>query len=407
MLFLKKNLKYIICIFFLLIILAYATNISYIPESSILFENDNLNFNPIFGIRLEESIEVGSNLGEKFNSNLKLKQYNLSFLGLNIKTITTQLIPTAKVIPLGNLIGLKLYTKGVLVVGTSEIKGEDNKIYKPYEEAGIKQGDTILEINGEEVETTEELITCISKSNSNKIDIKYINNGNVLNTSIEPVKTGDNTFKIGLWVRDATAGVGTATFYDINTKSVATLGHGIQDIDTGETVDIDSGEIVTTDIIDIKKGEKDNPGRIEGSVENSIKIGDIYTNTELGVYGEVSNQSELNIDSSKAVEVASRNEIKIGRATIICTLENKIQKEYEVEIQKIFINNNENNKSMIVKIIDEELLEKTGGIIQGMSGSPVLQNGKLVGALTHVLVSDPTKGYALFADTMISYINHN
>lgn len=418
MFFLKKNYMYIILILILLIILAYATNITAIPESLILFENEELNFEPILGVKIEETVPVGADLSEQVRSNFQLhtseneeskmkianlqeKQYSLSLFGISLKTIQANIIKKTKVVPLGNLVGLKLYTKGVLVVGVSEIKGEDNKVYKPYEEAGISEGDSIIEINGESVNTTNELIACVSKCKGNNINVKYIDDGETYSTTIKPVKTSSNSYKIGLWVRDAAAGVGTLTFYDPSTNSCAALGHGIQDVDTGELVDISSGEFVSTDIIDIEKGEKDSPGKIEGTIEDSKKIGEIYSNTNFGIYGTSTNKSELNLDNKEAVEVASRNEIKTGKASIICTLENGIRKEYEVEIEKVYINNNENNKSMIVKVTDEELLEKTGGIIQGMSGSPILQNGKLVGALTHVLVSDPTKGYGVFSDIML------
>ena len=221
---------------------------------------------------------------------------------------------------------------------------------------------------------------------------------------MKPVKTEENSYKIGLWVRDAAAGVGTLTFYEPNTRAFVALGHGIQDVDTGKLVDISSGEFVTSEIIDIDKGEKDKPGKIEGTIEDSKKIGEIYSNTDFGVYGYTDNKEILNLDEIQEVEVASRNQIKIGKASIICTLENGIREEFEVEIEKIYINNNENNKSMVVKVTDEKLLEKTGGIVQGMSGSPVIQNGKLIGALTHVLVSSPDTGYAVFADMMIKEI---
>lgn len=422
MFFLKKNYMYIILILTLLIILAYATNITSIPESLILFENEELNFEPILGVKIEETVPVGADISvqkastlqlqtskteEKSQvSNLQKRQYNLSLFGISLKTIQANIIKKTKVVPLGNLVGLKLYTKGVLVVGVSEIKGEDNKVYKPYEEAGISEGDSIIEINGESVNTTNELIACVSKCKGNSINVKYIDDGETYNTTIKPVKTSSNVYKIGLWVRDAAAGVGTLTFYDSYTNSCAALGHGIQDVDTGELVDISTGEFVSTDIIDIEKGEKDSPGKIEGTIEDSKKIGEIYSNTNFGIYGTSTNKSELNINNKEAVEVASRNEIKTGKASIICTLENGIRKEYEAQIEKVYINNNENNKSMIVKITDEELLEKTGGIIQGMSGSPILQNGKLVGALTHVLVSDPTKGYGVFADIMLQQLKN-
>lgn len=400
-LFLKENLFKIILILILLTILAYVVNITSIPESIILFENQEFSIDMIAGLKIEETVTVGVNLGKEVSNNNE-KKYNLSLLGFNLKTITANVINDIKVVPVGSLAGLKLYTDGVLVVGTSEIKGEDDKIYKPYEEAGIDQGDSILEINNIEVNSTEELISCVSKCKGQKIDITYIKDGNVLETQITPIKTDSNTYKIGLWVRDAEAGIGTITFYDNSTNSFAALGHGIQDIDTGELVNISSGELVTADILDIEKGKKDIPGKIEGTIEDSRTIGEIYSNTQFGIYGKTNNKNELNISNIQEIEVASRNQIKIGKASVICTLDGEERKEYEVEIKKIYINNNEDNKSMVVEVTDKELLEKTGGIVQGMSGSPIIQNGKLIGALTHVLVSDPTKGYALFADTMIS-----
>lgn len=400
--FIKKNFKQFILIFILLIILAYASNIIFIPNSLILFENEELNIKSIWGMKIEETIEVGANISKSNVSSSEQKTYNVSLLGLNLKTIKANVIETTKVVPLGNLVGLKLYTQGVLVVGLSEIKGEDNKIYKPYEESGIEQGDSITKINSNEVNSTQELLACVSKCKGKTINIEYVKDGNVLEAQITPVKTSENTYKLGIWVRDAEAGIGTITFLDKQTNTFAALGHGIQDIDTEELVEISSGEFVTADILNIEKGEKENPGRIEGSITDGVKIGEIYTNTDFGVYGKATNLNSLDIQNIEEIEVASRSEIKVGKASIICNLENGKRQEYEVEIQKIYINNNENNKSMVVKITDEKLLEKTGGIIQGMSGSPIIQNGKLIGALTHVLVSDPSKGYGVFADLMVS-----
>lgn len=411
-LFFKQNLFQIILIFILLILLAYATNITSIPDSIILFQDQNLEINPILGVKIEETVPVVAEISKQESTNtqssmlINEKQYNLSLFGINLKTISANIIPNTKVIPLGNLVGLKLYTKGVLVVGVSEIKGEDNKIYKPYEDAGIEQGDCIIEINQEQVETTDELIACVSKAKGKDLEIIYIKNGETLKTKMTPVKASKNTYKIGLWVRDAAAGVGTLSFYEPSTNSFAALGHGIQDVDTEELVDIVSGEFVTADIVDIKKGAENNPGRIEGTIEDSKQIGKIYSNTEYGVYGFTNNKNELNMTNIQEVEVASRSEIKAGKASIICTLENNVRKEYEVEIEKVYINNNENNKSMVVKVTDEELIEKTGGIIQGMSGSPILQNGKMIGVLTHVFVSNPQKGYGVFADTMLKQLRN-
>lgn len=294
-----------------------------------------------------------------------------------------------------------MYTKGVLVVGTNEVKGEDSKTYKPFEEAGIEQGDSITKINDTEIESTKELLECISKSKDKKINITYLKNGQEIKNTITPVKTGKNTYKLGLWVRDSSAGIGTLTFYDKLTNSIVSLGHGIQDIDTEELVEISSGEFVASRLNNIQKGKKDIPGKIEGSIENSTIIGNIYSNTDFGVFGHLSNNNELDTNKSNEIDIALRDEIKEGEAKIKCMLDNGEINEYSVKIQKVFKNNNKNNKSMIIKVTDKRLLEKTGGIIQGMSGSPIIQNGKLVGALTHVLVSDPTCGYGVFADLMV------
>lgn len=178
-------------------------------------------------------------------------------------------------------------------------------------------------------------------------------------------------------------------------------GHGITDIDTGELINIASGEFVTTRILNITKGESGNPGKIQGTIENQVNIGDIDKNTKFGIYGKVDNLSGLSIDTSKEMEVATRDEIQVGKATILCSLDNKTVQEYEIEIEKIFKENNYDNKSMEIKVTDERLLEKTGGIIQGMSGSPIIQNGKFIGAVTHVLVNNPEEGYAVFGDIML------
>ena len=184
-------------------------------------------------------------------------------------------------------------------------------------------------------------------------------------------------------------------------KHLERCGHGITDIDTGELINIASGEFVTTRILNITKGESGNPGKIQGTIENQVNIGEIDKNTKFGIYGKVDNLSGLSIDTSKEMEVATRDEIRQGKATILCSLDNKTVQEYEIEIEKIFKENNYDNKTMEIKVTDERLLEKTGGIIQGMSGSPIIQNGKFIGAVTHVLVNNPEEGYAVFGDIML------
>ena len=207
-----------------------------------------------------------------------------------------------------------------------------------------------------------------------------------LECSITPIKTDKQEYKLGLWVRDSAAGVGPVTFYEPSTGYFGALGHGITDIDTEQLIDISTGEFVTTKILNVIKGESGKPGKIQGTVDNQKNIGIIIKNTKFGIYGKVENLNNINIDTSKEIELALRNEIQIGKANIMCSLENGKTEEYEIEIEKIYKENNYDNKSMLIKVTDERLLEKTGGIIQGMSGSPIIQNGKFVGAVTHVLV---------------------
>lgn len=283
----------------------------------------------------------------------------------------------------------------------SEIEGEDNKKYKPYESSGIEEGDKIIKANDVQINTTNDLIETVNKSKGKEVKLEYIHDEETKECSILPVKQENNEYKLGLWVRDSAAGVGTITFYEPETKTFGALGHGISDIDTGELIDISSGEFVTTNILDITKGENGEPGKIQGSIEKQEKLGTISKNTRFGIYGVVNNLSSLNIDKSKEMEVATRNEIKKGKATILCNLDNTISKEYEIEIEEIYKDNNYDNKSMKIKVTDKELLEKTGGIIQGMSGSPIIQNGKFIGAITHVLVNSPEEGYGVFGDIMI------
>ena len=252
--------------------------------------------------------------------------------------------------------------------------------------------------------TLEELISQINKTEGKSIQIKFISNEEEKTCEITPVKDESGEYKIGLWVRDSAAGVGTITFYNEQTNSFAALGHAITDIDTGEMIQTSSGEIDDVNILSIVKGTKEEPGKIQGSLKNNTTIGNIYKNTKYGIYGVVKNADDLEINYRNKMKVASRQEIKQGNAKILCGVENQI-KEYDIEIQKIYLNNNYDNKSMLIKITDEELINETGGIIQGMSGSPIIQDGKFIGAVTHVFVNDPQIGYAVFGDIMVKQLN--
>ena len=401
----KKFLKKIVIFIFLCIIYIYVLVIEAIPEKITIFEGEDISLKTFFGITLhaeEDVLTVSANTGQKTIHTVGNEKVSVSlFDKLFIKSVDVSVLPKTTVIPVGNIAGVKLYTNGVLIVGMSEIEGEDNKTYKPYENTGIEEGDTIVKINDNLVNSTDELIEKVNMSKGEKVEIEYIHEEETKECSITPVKTNEEEYKLGLWVRDSAAGVGTVTFYEPATQSFGALGHGITDIDTGDLLNIASGEFVTAEILNIKKGEDGNPGKIQGSVEEQETIGEITKNTEFGIYGKIQDLSSLNIDTSKEMEVAMRDEIELGKATILCSLDNQTVKEYEIEITKIYKDNHYNNKSMEIKVTDEELIEKTGGIIQGMSGAPIIQNGKFIGAVTHVLVNSSTEGYAIFGDLML------
>ncbi len=367
----QKKTKSLILLTFFIIIYMYTLVITSIPGKMVVFEGEKITIKTLLGLNLmekSESMTVSSNVNNSKIDEVGVKKLTLNlFDKLPLKSINVSVLPRTKVIPVGNIAGVKLYTSGVLVVGMSEIEGKDNKIYKPYENTGIKEGDTITKINNKYISSTDDLIDNVNKSNGDTIEVTYIQNEQTKECSITPVKTDEDEYKIGLWVRDSAAGVGTVTFYEPDTKTFGALGHGIADIDTGELLNIASGEFVTTRVLNITKGEKGNPGKIQGTIENQQTIGEISKNTGFGIYGKVENISSLDIDASKEMEVALRDEIKLGKAKILCNLDNKNVQEYEIEIKKIYKENNYNNKSMEIEITDERLINKTGGIIQGMS----------------------------------------
>ncbi len=401
-----KLYKKILIITFLLILLSYICNIEFLPDSVILSQGGKLNIKTVYGITVNEAkkenatMQASTNLNNNKINDIGSLEVNLNLFGkIPVKSMTVNVISKTRVIPVGKAIGMKLYTDGVLVVGMSEINGR-----KPYENSGIQEGDTIIEINNEKIDDTEELMEVVNESQGKILEISYKRNEEIRKTSIKPVKTEKDEYKLGLWVRDAAAGVGTMTFYEPSSGKFATLGHGINDIDTSDLISISEGELVTTQILSIVKGEKGAPGEIRGSIEKGVTLGNISKNTDFGVYGTITNKSMIDIDSTNEMEVALRDEVKIGKAQIMCQLDNNKIETYDIEIEKLYMRNYKDNKSMVIKITDERLLEKTGGIIQGMSGAPIIQNGKFVGSVTHVLINDPTVGYGVFADIMLQQL---
>lgn len=394
-----KKMKIVITILFLLIIYMYISNVTLIPKQIVLLEGENYKIRTLLGI---DVIQTSAVVSENGNTS----QVNLNMFGNTVKQINVTRLENVEVIPVGKIIGLKLYTNGVLIVGMSEIENVNHQKERPYENLNIQEGDTILKVNDLEIQTIENLQKEINKSDGKNIDLTILKEDGTIETSnIKPVKVSNTEYKLGLWVKDAATGVGTLTYYEPNSKSFAALGHGITDSDTDKLINIDSGNIVTSKVVSIQKGEQGKPGEIRGSIINQPTIGKVYKNTEFGIYGELTNLSNIKIDYSNKLEVALRDEIQEGNAKVLCSLDGNETKEYDIKIEKIYRDNNENNKSMLIEVTDKDLINKTGGIIRGLSGAPIIQNGKFIGAITNVLVNSPTKGYAIFGDIMIKNMN--
>lgn len=286
----------------------------------------------------------------------------------------------------GEAVGIKLLATGVLVMGIDR-----NDVL-------LQIGDIILEVNNNPIETNTELLEYAKKSEGKDLTLKVFRQSKEIEVKITPILDNmSNEYKLGLWVKDSSAGVGTITFVEKNTGKFAALGHGVTETDENYILPITTGAITKTKIYSIKKGEVKLPGELKGSITSDIR-GDICLNTQKGIYGYIYDISS--IKDKDTIEVLPKTKIKEKEAYIYCTLDNNEKKSYKIEIQKVILNST-GNKNMIIKIIDEELLEKTGGIVQGMSGSPIVQDGKLVGAVTHVFLNDPTKGYGVFIENML------
>ncbi|MBR5614119.1 MAG: SpoIVB peptidase [Clostridia bacterium] len=305
------------------------------------------------------------------------------------------------VIPGGNCIGVTLCTDGVLVVSTSEVTSEDGTHTSPAENAGIKPGDLIQSFNGTEISSVEDLNNAILDSGGKNSSVVFKRKNKNVETLLTPKKSyQDGTYRIGAWVKDAASGIGTMTFYNPKTKSFAALGHGICDSDTGNILTVDTGSILPSTIVSVDKGEKGVPGELNGVFEeNSITIGRITTNCDSGIFGTIDNNFT---PSGQLVSIEKRQNVKIGNAYILANIEGNRVEKFNIEIIKILPKSISSQKGMIIKVTDDKLLSKTGGIVQGMSGSPIIQNGRIVGAVTHVFVNDPTRGYGIFIENMLA-----
>ena len=334
---------------------------------------------------------------------LKYSQDDLKveFLGIiPLKTIPVFKVNDLEVYPGGTSVGVRLSTKGVLVVGHSEIETSEGRAESPAKNSGIELGDILTKVNGETIESSKDLARKIKENTEPVINVELIRNNEAESKEVQLLKEGEE-FKLGLWVRDSTAGIGTLTFFDKESATFGALGHPITDGDTNKPFTIKKGELLPASVISVRKGEKGSPGELKGLfTSNKDNIGSIEKNTQSGIFGTTI-EPLVNPLYSKPLKVGFRNEIKEGPAKIITTLDENGPKEYDIEIVKLLSQDEAGPKSMVIKVTDEELLEKTGGIVQGMSGSPIIQNNKIIGAVTHVLINKPDVGYGIYIEWML------
>ncbi|MBR1444312.1 MAG: SpoIVB peptidase [Firmicutes bacterium] len=328
------------------------------------------------------------------------KKMQLSLFGIPVKNVDVKILPNVKLIPCGNAVGVRINANGVVILGIDDVKADNDRLYSPCSGV-LKTGDVITEINGTKINNKEELINILEKSDNNKLDITLKRDEKYIHTYVNTIKEKDSgKSKLGAWVRDSTQGIGTLTYYDPTSGTFGALGHGIADIDTKQLFDIKNGKIMPADIVDIKKGESGSPGELIGEIDTSQVLGSIKNNTDIGIYGTLSD-SGIQAMSYEPMEIALKDEIKTGKAEILSNIDGRDVRSYEIEIESINRFNIDEAKGMIIRITDKELLAKTNGIIQGMSGSPIIQNGKIVGAVTHVFVREPARGYAIFIENML------
>ena len=330
------------------------------------------------------------------NYSVKLKLFGL----IKFKDISLDIIDEVELIPCGSPVGIYVETNGVLVLGSGRVTGLDGLNYEPVNNR-LKSGDYITSVNGQEINNKKELVDEIQTSKGKDIVLGVRRGKENITVKISPIKTTDNSYKIGAWIRDDTQGVGTLTFISTSGHFGA-LGHGVTDIDTGLLMDIKDGAIYSANIMSIVKGKEGEPGELIGSIKYSdkYKVGNILSNTNQGIFGKIE-EKNMELFDNKPLEIGLKQDVKKGEAYILCTVDDKVEK-FEIEIEKTDIRNSSNTKGIVIKITDERLLEKTGGIVQGMSGSPIVQNDKLIGAVTHVFIQDSTKGYGTFIENMVN-----
>lgn len=392
----RKHYKRFACVLSAAIVAVQALALytqSILPDHYYVAAGETLTINSTLPITSEASrgsmpVEVYSAAGNSYNVDLRLPY------GIEIKQVQVQVVDREMVVPGGTPFGIKMFTEGVLVVGMSDIASGGTSS-NPAKTAGVRVGDIITAMDGSAVQTNEDVGRIVTASGGNPVRIDLQRNGEPMTCQMQPVKSDDGIYRAGIWVRDSSAGIGTLTYYNPSSDVFAGLGHAICDIDTGDIMPLHSGEIVDVTITGVHRGTSGAPGELRGSFTGNT-TGELLINSQVGIFG-TGGQPDT---AMEPVPLALRYEVVEGPATILCTLDDKGPQEYSISIEKVSIAENNPTKNMVIRVTDPRLLEKTGGIVQGMSGSPILQGGKLVGAVTHVFVNDPTRGYGIFAENM-------
>ena len=322
----------------------------------------------------------------------------LSFLGIPLRRGEVEVSPEKRLIPGGQALGVAMRTDGVLVVGVSEVADG----ISPARDCGLKAGDVIRSLDGNEIATAEQLTTLVSAAGQRPLRLEFLREGRPMTATLTPHRDeASGAVRLGAWVRDSTAGVGTLSFYDPDTKRYAALGHAITDGDTGAVLSVSRGQVLRANIVAVQKGQRGTPGELKGSFLREAEVlGDIRRNSILGIYGMLETPAVNNLYPD-GLPIGLRDSVHTGKASILSSVDGTGVQEFSVEITRVNPQTAPAPKSMVIRVTDERLLSATGGIVQGMSGSPIIQDGKIVGAVTHVFVADPQQGYGLYIDWML------
>ena len=376
-----------------LFILIYGTMKDHIPDEIFVYADEETDWETFFQeplISYDETVEVSQNGSY---------QIRCKWLGvLPLKTIKVHTVEKQEVLVSGSPVGIYMETKGVLVIDSGEITDREGIRRTPAEHI-IQSGDYICEIDGKVLTGKRQLMQLVRENQGEPMELQVIRHQETIKLEMTLVETEDGSYKLGIWVRDNIQGIGTLTYVEPN-GTFGALGHGISDADTGERLEISDGDLYRADILSIRKGTAGTPGELRGVINyrEENRIGTICGNSQYGIRGQM--EPGKYTESMKKIPTGLKQEIQTGKAEIRCDIGDGIR-EYQCEILEIDSNARDTNKCFVLRITDDDLLSRTGGIVQGMSGSPVLQNGKLIGAITHVFVNDPTKGYGIFIENMM------